>query len=86
MARQRRGPAVAVVGAGDVGDLGLLAEADLPVVVVALEDEAPAAWLRGAGAGVRAVRVDDEPGLVRSIAEALTSAAPTVIGVEMAFA
>jgi acetolactate synthase I/II/III large subunit len=86
VARQRRGPAVAVVGAGDVGDLGVLAEADLPVVVVALEDEAPAAWLRGAGAGVRVVRVDDEPGLARSIAEALTSAAPTVIGVDLGVA
>jgi acetolactate synthase-1/2/3 large subunit len=89
VARQRRGPAVAVMGAGDAGDLGPLAEADLPVVVVAFEDEGLAGWLRGAGAGVRAlrvVRVDDEPGLVRSIAEALTSAAPTAIGVDMAFA
>jgi acetolactate synthase-1/2/3 large subunit len=85
VARRRRGPAVAVLGAGDAGDLGPLAEADLPVVVVAFEGEGPAGWLRGAGSGVRAVRVDDEPGLARSIAEALTSSAPTAIGVAMVF-
>jgi acetolactate synthase-1/2/3 large subunit len=85
VARQRRGPAVAVVGAADVGDLGPLAEADLPVVVVALADQGPASWLGGARSGVRDVRVDDERGLARSIAEALTSAVPTVIRVGMAF-
>jgi acetolactate synthase-1/2/3 large subunit len=86
VARLRQGPAVAVVSARDIGDLGPLAEAELPVVVVALENGAPAAWLRGAGAGMRAVRVDDEPGLALSMAEALTSAAPTVIGVDMGLA
>ena len=79
LARQRRGPAVALASAGDVGDLAPLAQAEVPVVVVAFEDEASAATLRGAG--VRAVRVDDEPGLAVSVAEALASAAPTVIGV-----
>jgi acetolactate synthase-1/2/3 large subunit len=83
LARQRRGPAVALVSASDAGDLSPLAQADLPVVVVAVEDESSAATLPGAG--VRAVQVDDEPGLALSIAEALASAAPTVIRVGIPF-
>jgi acetolactate synthase I/II/III large subunit len=79
LARQRRGPAVALVGAGDVGNLEVLGQAGLPVVVVAFGDEASPAT--PGGAGVRAVAVDDEPGLVLSIAEALGSSAPTVIAV-----
>ncbi|HKN49466.1 MAG TPA: hypothetical protein VJ010_04495 [Actinomycetota bacterium] len=85
VARQRRGPAVALVGAGDLGDLAPLAEAGLPVVVLAFEDEAPVALPPAAGAAVRAVRVDDEPGLALSIAEALTAAAATVILVGIPF-
>ena len=85
LARQRRGPAVALVGAGDVGDLAPLAEAGVPVVVLAFEGEAPEATLPATGAAVRAVRVDDEPGLALSIAEALTAAAATVIRVGIPF-
>ena len=85
LARRQRGPAVALVGAGDVGDLAPLAEAGLPVVVLVLGGEAPAALPPATGAAVRAVRVDDEPGLALSVAEALTSAAPTVIGVGIPF-
>ena len=85
LARQRRGPAVALVGAGDLGDLAPLAEAGLPVLVLAFEDEAPVPTLPAAGAAVRAVRVDDEPGLALSVAEALTAAAPTVIRVGIPF-
>jgi acetolactate synthase I/II/III large subunit len=84
LARQRRGPAVALVSAGDVGDLGPLAEAGLPVVVLAFEGEAASPTLHDAG--VRAVRADDEPGLGLAIAEALGSAAPTVIDVGLPFA
>jgi hypothetical protein len=84
LARQRRGPAVALVSAGDVGDLGPLAEAGLPVVVLAFEGEAASPTLHDAG--VRAVRADDEPGLGLAIAEALASAAPTVIDVGVPFA
>ncbi len=85
LARQRRGPAVALVGAGDIGDLAPLVEAGFPVVVLALGDEAPVPTRPAAGAAVRAVRVDDEPSLALSVAEALTSAAPTVIGVGIPF-
>ncbi len=85
VARQRRGPAVALVGAGDIGDLAPLAEAGLPVLVLAFEDEAPVPTLPAASAAVRAVRVDDEPGLALSVAEALTAAAPTVIRVGIPF-
>jgi hypothetical protein len=85
LARQRRGPAVALVEAGDIGDLAPLAEAGVPVVVLALGDEASGRTLSAAGTAVRALRVDDEPGLALSVAEALTSAAPTVIGVGIPF-
>jgi acetolactate synthase-1/2/3 large subunit len=84
LARQRRGPAVALVGAGDIGDLAPLAEAGLPVVVLALGHEAPVPTLPS-GTAVRAVRADDDRGLALSVAEALTSAAPTVIGVGIPF-
>ena len=73
------------MGAGDVGDLAPLAEAGVPVVVLAFEGEAPEATLPATGAAVRAVRVDDEPGLALSIAEALTAAAATVIRVGIPF-
>jgi len=52
---------------------------------VALEGGALAAG-GPAGWGLRSVRVDDEPGLALSIAEALTSAAPTVVTVGTLFA
>jgi hypothetical protein len=84
LARQRRGPAVALVSAADVRDLGPLTEAALPVVVLAFEGEAAVFSLRGAD--VRSVRADDQPGLGLAIAEALASAAPTVIGVGIPFA
>jgi acetolactate synthase-1/2/3 large subunit len=88
LARQRRGPAVALAGAGEIGDLAPLAQARVPVVVLAFEDQAPVAVPPAGGAAgdaVRAVRVDDEPGLALSVAEALTAAAPTVIRVGIPF-
>jgi len=85
LAVQRRGPAIAVGAAGEIGDLTELAGAGIPVVVVALEGGASAAG-GPAGWGLRSVRVDDEPGLALSIAEALTSAAPTVVTVGTLFA
>jgi acetolactate synthase-1/2/3 large subunit len=89
LTRQRRGPAVALVGAGDVADLAPLAEAGLPVVVLALENEAPVALPPAAGGAasgvVRVVRVDDEAGLALSVAEGLTSAAPTLIRLGIPF-
>jgi acetolactate synthase-1/2/3 large subunit len=83
LARERRGPAVALAAAGDLGDLSQLEDADLPVVIVAFEKEATAP---ARASGVRGVRVDDEPALVLSIAEALTSAAPSIITVGLPFA
>jgi hypothetical protein len=57
------------------------------VVVLAFEGEAASPALGDAGMRtVRVVRVDDEPGLGLAIAEALTSAAPSVIDVGIPFA
>lgn len=83
LARDRRGPAIALMSGTDLGDLSRLEAADLPVVIVAFENEsvAPART-----SSVRGVRVDDEPALVLSIAEAMTSAAPSIIAVGLPFA
>lgn len=82
VARDRRGPAIALVSAGDLGDLSSLEAADLPVVIVAFENESPSP---ARSSGVRGVRVDDEPALVLSIAEAMSSAAPSIITVGLPF-